>query len=160
MKLFILAVLVAGIAIALEFFRGSEKSQSKYQYKKKDFFMTRPEHELYDILVSIVGDKYYIYPQAHLPAVVDYKVVGQNWKAAFSHINQKSVDFVLCDKKYISPKLAIELDDKSHEREYRIERDIEVERILAESQLPLLRIKNNGSFDPKEILQRINELVK
>jgi len=82
-------------------------------------------------------------------------VVGQNWKAAFRHVSQKSVDFVLCDKAYISPKLAIELDDKSHERSDRVDRDIEVERILKGAGMPLLRIQNHGTFNPQDLAQKI-----
>jgi very-short-patch-repair endonuclease len=72
-----------------------------------------------------------------------------------AHINRKSVDFVLCDKAYISPKLAIELDDKSHERPDRQERDKEVERILSDAGVPLLRLESRGSFNPTELAQSI-----
>ena len=66
-------------------------------------------------------------------------------------LSQKSVDFVLCDKTYLSPKLAVELDDKSHERTDRQERDVEVERILKEAGMPLLRIANHNQFNREEI---------
>jgi len=85
----------------------------QYNYKQKDFFMSRPEHEFFDILLSVVGDKYHIFSQVHLPTIIDNKVYGQNWYGAFRHIDGKSVDFVLCDKNYIKPVLAIELDDKT-----------------------------------------------
>ena len=117
--------------------------------------MTRAEHEFYNILINVVGHEYYLFPQVHLSAVVDNKVVGQNWKAAFSHINGKSLDFVLCDKAYISPRLAIELDDRTHERQERKERDEEVERILDEVGLHLLRIENHGAFNSEEIKEKI-----
>lgn len=130
-----------------------------YKYKKKDFFMSRAEHECYDALMIAVGDKYYVFPQVHLPTLIDNKVVGQNWKGAFSHISQKSVDFVLCDKSYISPKLAIELDDKTHERQDRIDRDGEVERIFKDARLPLLRLENRGRFNPTELLEKISTIL-
>lgn len=109
--------------------------------------------------MSAVGQEYYVFAQVHLPTIVDNKVVGQNWRGAFRHINEKSVDFVLCDKAYISPKLAIELDDRTHERPERKERDIEVERILKDAGLPLLRLNNNGRFNPSELSQKIKELI-
>jgi len=136
-----------------------EKEKAKYQYKRRNFFLTRAEHECYDALVSAVGSEYFIFPQVHLPTLVDHSVKGQNWRAAFAHINRKSVDFVLCDKAYIYSKLAIELDDKSHERPERQERDREVERILEEAGVPLLRLENHGSFNPGELAQKIKELA-
>ncbi len=70
------------------------------------------------------------------------------------------MDFVLCDKAYISPKLAIELDGSSHEREDRKERDEEVERILEEAKMPLLRLKNNNGLTTDELRERIKKEVR
>ena len=161
--LFILAGVVVVIVIAVSFFfkgnLGAEEEKKQYQYKQKNFFLTRAEHECYDALVAAVGQEYHVFAQVHLPTIVDNKVIGQNWRGAFRHINEKSVDFVLCDKAYISPKLAIELDDKTHERPERRERDVEVERILKAAGLPLLRLENHGRFNPADLSQKIRELV-
>jgi very-short-patch-repair endonuclease len=96
----------------------------------------------------------------HLSTLLDHSVKGQNWRVVLAHINRKSVDFILCDKAYISPKLAIELDDRSHERPDRQERDKEVERILKDAGLPLLRLENHRRFNPVELSQKIQELLK
>jgi very-short-patch-repair endonuclease len=155
-KLIILAIAVGILIFLIEILRSKENEKQKYQYKQKNFFMSRAEHECYDALFIAVGEKYHIFPQVHLPSIIDNKVVGQNWKGAFRHISQKSVDFVLCDKSYISPKLAIELDDRTHERQDRKDRDGEVERILKDAKLPLLRLENYGRFNPNELLKKIN----
>ena len=161
-KLYILAgviiVAVVALAIARAVFEGGEdEEKKKYRYTRKNFFLTRAEHECFDALMAVVGNDYLIFAQVHLPTLIDNKVVGQNWRAAFRHINGKSVDFVLCDKAYISPKLAIELDDKTHERPERQERDVEVERILQEAGVPLLRLQNKGRFDTAELTRMIRE---
>lgn len=160
LKLYTLvAVILIGFYVWTVF--QSKFSKTKvYGYKRKEFFMTRAEHELYDTLIQIVGNEYYIFPQVHLSTIVDNKVVGQNWRSAFRHINQKSVDFVLCDKAYISPKLVIELDDRTHQHEDRITRDKEVERILSEAKLPLLRLENSGQFNSQDIIQKINHSLE
>lgn len=104
-----------------------------------------------------MGNEYHVFAQVHLPTILDNKVKGQDWRAALAHINRKSVDFVLCDKAYLSPKLAIELDDKSHERIDRQERDREVERILSDAGMPLLRLENRGRFDVEELARKVRE---
>src|SRR5258706_12521617 len=145
-----IAVIVAlGIAVALRNLL-PRKSQVQYRYKRRDFLLSRAERECYEALIKAVGMDYRVFVQVHLPNLLDNKVVGQNWIAAFRHINQKSVDFVLCDKTAISPKLAIELDDSSHQLPERQQRDREVERILEEAGLPLLRLANRGHFNPLE----------
>jgi len=117
--------------------------------------MTAVEHKLYDALIAAVGHQFYIFAQVHLPTIVDNKVPGQYWKSSFRHIDEKSVDFVLCDKAYISPRLVIELDDSSHKRPDRQERDKEVERILAEAGLPLLRLSVQRMFNSLKLSQQI-----
>jgi len=131
------------------------KKKPLYKYNKKDIIITRAEHEFFNVLVEILENKYYVFPQIHLSAILDNKVVGQNWKAALSHINQKSVDFVICDKEYLKPLIAIELDDRSHEKEDRVVRDTEVESILRDAGLTLLRFKNTAFYDKEEIKKSI-----
>ena len=101
--------------------------------------MTRPEERCFRRLQSKYGDKYYIVPQVHLSAIFEYRIKGQNYRGAFSHINGKSVDSVLLDKKTLEIYCAVELDDFTHEREDRILRDKEVERIFAEAGAKLVR---------------------
>ena len=166
MKTIIIFLVIIVIAIVLKkyfpaLFQVKEsKSKSLYNYKQKAFLMSRAEHEFFDILVDITKDQYHVFPQIHLSTILDNKVVGQNWKGAFRHIDEKSVDFVICDKAYIRPLLAIELDDKTHVREDRKIRDVEVERILNEANLPLLRFENHGSFNKEEIRRVVFEKLK
>lgn len=159
MYLYIIIGVIIAIGILIALFGeglGVEEEKAKYQYKKKAFFMTKAEHEFYDNLSKAVGNEYLIFAQVHLPTLLDNKVVGQNWRGAFRHISEKSVDFVLCDKVYISPKLAIELDDRTHERPERQDRDHEVERMLKNAGMPLLRL-NNAYINPVELAQKVKE---
>lgn len=127
--------------------RGKSNNLNEYHYQRQQYFMTKTEHQFFNILDLSFGQYYYIIPQVHLSTIFNEKIVGQNWKGARSHIDKKSVDFVFCDKQNISPLLAIELDDDSHEREDRIARDEEVERIFKEANVPLLRYDCRGSLD-------------
>jgi hypothetical protein len=152
----IIIVIVAVLKIfLLENFSVKTAAKSVYNYKRRDFLMSRPEHEFFDILVSVLENQYYVFPQVHLPTILEHKNVGQSWKGAFRHIDEKSVDFVICDKAYIKPLLVIELDDKTHEREDRVLRDEEVERILTQAGLPFLRFGNKGYFNKEEIKELV-----
>lgn len=137
----------------------SPKLTHLYHYTKKDFFMSRAEHECYNALIQAVGHEYYIFAQVHLATILNHKIKGQNWQGALSHIDRKSVDFVLCDKNYIAPKLAIELDDATHDQPDRQERDIVVEEVLKAVGLPLLRLENHGAFDPNSLAQKIHSAI-
>ncbi|SRR5260221_9933828 len=134
---------------------GKISSKAKFQYGRKDFIMTRAEHECYDALVAEMGASYYFFPQIHLDAIVYPKDTRKDRLYAFRHINQKSLDFVACGKESMRPLFAVELDDKTHNQPKRIERDQEVKRILHGAGIPLIRIENRGRFDQVELARLV-----
>jgi len=137
-------IIVIGIILALVFvfeLLFGKKAKKKYEYLLKNHIMTKSEEECFRKLVSILGDTHHVFPQVHLPTFLEHKIRGQDWYGAFRHIDEKSVDFVICDKELLAPKIAIELDDRSHDRPDRQERDKEVERIMNVAKIPLKRLK-------------------
>ena len=122
--------------------------------------MTERENKFFKQLNEILGNKWFIIPQVHLSALLNHKVKGQNWKAAFRHINGKSVDYVLLSKETMKPICAIELDDSTHNYKNRVERDAEVERIFAEAKLPLARFKNPEKLSRQDIVNTIAAAIK
>jgi len=122
--------------------------------------MTKAENDFFRMLNSAAGDRYFIFPQVHLSAILDEKIKGQNWKAAFKHINGKSVDYVLCDKQTLKPVYAVELDDYTHNYSNRQERDIEVERMFQSAGIPLVRFDNYKTLTENDIAQRFFEAKK
>ena len=163
MTFLILVCLVVLVLVGIVSFIQNPSKQviekSPYQYLAKKYFLTRAEQACFNALTAAVGNEYYVFAQVHLDSILNEEMRGQNWKGARAHINQKSVDFLLCDKTDISPKLAIELDDKSHERADRKERDSEVERILKEAGIPLLRLQNHGNLDVTELADKVRVLI-
>ena len=134
--------------------------KSAYHYFAKNYIMTQRESEFFKQLNEMLGSKWYIVPQVHLSALLNHKVKGQNWNAAFKHINGKSVDYVLLSKETMKPVCAIELDDSSHYRDNRIERDMEVERIFATAKIPLARLRKPEEMSRQEIVNIIAEAIK
>lgn len=157
-KNFFTIVIVPFIEWVFNTYMYAEKGIGKapvYHYNSKQFFLTKPEHDCFDALTNAVGEQYYIFPQVKLDKFLDEHAKGQKWVAALRHINQKSVDFLLCDKIYLNPKLAIELDDSSHNSPTRQERDMEVERILIDAHFPLLRLTHSDISSPDSLKQKV-----
>jgi hypothetical protein len=113
-----------------------------YSYTAKSSLMSKTESDFFVKLERAVSERYYVFPQVHLSAILDHHVKGQEWKYAFRHINGKSVDYVLCSRATLKPTYAIELDDYTHDKPDRRERDSEVERIFEAANLPLVRFRN------------------
>lgn len=140
-----LVVLAALLISALSSHSASKKKVFKnniYKYTAKNSLMSKTESDFFIKLERVVSERYYVFPQVHLSAILDHRVKGQEWKYAFSHINGKSVDYVLCSRATLEPTYAIELDDYTHDKPDRRERDTEVERIFEAANLPLVRFKN------------------
>jgi len=127
---------------------------SDYRYRPKPRLMTPAEQTLYDQLRASLSDTYHIFPQIHLDAILDHTIKGQSWQGALSHIQRKSVDFVICDQK-MKPLLAIELDDHSHDQIDRIARDRVVEAIFQKIAIPLLRIPAVTLANPETIRRQV-----
>jgi len=66
---------------------------------------------------------------------------------------------VLCHPGTLVPEVCIELDDPSHNRPDRIERDIFVNAAFDAADLPLLRIPTEPSYRARDIRDMIDEVV-
>ena len=130
-------------------FEEKEEEKEVYlPYKKKSFLLTKTEYNFDKVLSEIVGDKYYIGRQVPLSSIVE---VTSTYKPYRSKIDKKTIDFVLFNKAGYTPHLAIELDDPSHLRWDRIERDEFVQDVLEKAGIRLKRIKSAYSYDGMEL---------
>lgn len=152
-----ITVFVVGVFKSLN--KTNAKRKPKYSYIAKKHLMTASEEKFFKVLCDIFEHKCYIIPQVHLSTLFDHKVKGQDWRAAFYHINGKSVDFVLCRRSDLSPLCAVELDDRTHDMDIRVERDTEVERIFSCANLPLVRIRNSKYLTKQQITSEFSKIL-
>lgn len=113
---------------------------SNYAYRPKLSILTKTEQIFLVNLRAALVNNVEIIPQAHISSILDHEVPGQSYKGAFAKINGKSVDFLVCTKNTYIPILAIELDDASHNRYDRVERDKFVNNAFKQAGIPLVRI--------------------
>ncbi|WRS28109.1 DUF2726 domain-containing protein [Oscillospiraceae bacterium MB08-C2-2] len=123
----------------------------KYLYKKREF-LSPNELSFYSDLLK-VGRllELTVFTKVRLADVIE-PITGQdNWMGSFNKIKSKHVDFVLCNS-VADPVLVVELDDSSHNREDRIERDHFVDYALKSSGVPVLHV-----FDSFELADKIRQ---
>lgn len=99
--------------------------QAKYlltKYEWKNYIGLRSYAAAHDLIIC---------PKIRLADLVEPKkgTTGKEWHKLFNRIKAKHVDFVLCDPD-MRVKLIIELDDSSHDRQDRKERDAFVDAVL------------------------------
>lgn len=153
---FFIVLGILGIGL-LKVMLAKRAKQTTGTYERKQYLMSKAEHELFNYLQQAVGDRYYIFPQINLDKI--FLAKGEGRYSHRNRIKQKSVDYLLCEKNYLSPILAIELNDSSHNRTDRIERDIFVNSVFESAHLPLLTIPWQSSYDIETLRSQINEKV-
>ena len=90
--------------------------------------------------------------------MTNHEIKGQNWSGAFSKINGKSVDFLICSNS-MKPIVAIELDDSTHNSPNRQKRDMFVNSIINNADIALLRFEV-GKWNDKIIKQKVAQVFQ
>jgi hypothetical protein len=119
-------------------------------YHLRDDFLSNAETSFFQVLKTMTGNHLIICPQVSLSAVF-FVSRGESFQAYQNKIDRKRVDFLLCDSNTLKPLLAIELDDSSHARPDRQERDSFVEDVFEAARLPLVHIPVQQSYNTREL---------
>jgi hypothetical protein len=136
-----------------------EKTSKALPYRLRDDFLSPAEFSFYKVLLSLVGARLTIQSKVRLADV--FFVARPNENAGFfNRIAQKHLDFLVCDSVTTKPLFGIELDDSSHKRNDRQERDEFVENICQVAGLPLLRVPVQREYNSREIAAQIAPLLK
>ena len=136
-----------------------EEPQEVYPYKKKRFLLSKAENSFYNVLLNVLeNEDIYVCPMVRLADVI-YTSDTENRQRYFNKIQSKHIDFLLCNKQFLNPLLAIELDDSSHNQSDRVKRDDFFNNALKSAGLPLLRIKASYSYSPSSVKEQIDNLI-
>lgn len=124
----------------------------KEDYEKKEYLLTPTELKFYKLLKTITDElNYTLFTQIAL-----YEIVNCKKFKNFNKIKSKSIDFVITEKN-CKIKLCIELDDKTHNTNKRMERDNFINNMFKELDIKLLRIPVQNFYNLEELKQKIQE---
>jgi hypothetical protein len=128
-------------------------------YCRCDRILSRGEHALWNPLYRAVKGRYRIFCKVRLYDVVRCPAHRADERRWFKKAGRYHVDFVICDPKTTAPLLVVELDDQSHRRSVRKERDAFKDQILAAAGMPVYRIVARQAYDPLELAGKIDRLI-
>jgi hypothetical protein len=129
-----------------------------YPYKLTPSLLTATEGSFYVALLLAAGRRYVVFAKVRL-ADLCQDLDGWADTAAFNQVSSKHVDFVLCDAVTFRPVLAVELDDRSHLRANRRDRDALVDRVFRTMGLGVYRHWVRRSYDPAAIARGIEDAL-
>ena len=139
-ELFFMLLLLCGILLVVLLYRRFRRPDITKLFTAKTILTDR-EYEFYKRLKPL-ADEYglSIYTKVRLADLIEPKPKEENpcWMECFNKIKAKHIDFALADEETAIVAL-IELDDTSHSRPDRIERDDFVNAVLENTGYTLLR---------------------
>ncbi len=132
--------------------------RNRLPYEKRASLLTNSELAFYRALQeSVDGQKWAVHAMVRLADLIQVRPKTPSFQSWQNRIHAKHVDFLICDRGTLEAKLAVELDDATHQRPDRQARDAFVNQALADAGVPLLRIDVGPSYDTQALRRVIDE---
>ncbi len=138
----IIIVVLVSFCIAVIFALLIKKAKQP-RYYVKESLLTPTELEYLQVICALLGNDYLVLPQVNLASVIDKKGDSNFRNELF-----RNIDFGVFNKDF-KPLVLIEINDNTHFRKDRIERDKKVATICKKAGIPLVTfwVKDGISVD-------------
>jgi very-short-patch-repair endonuclease len=148
------ALAALAVLLSLRWLRNREPA---FPYDPADALLTPAEKAFFAILQQAVGEDFNLFAKVRL---ADLVVVRRGLRSkfrmrAFNRICGKHIDFVLCDPDSYAVLAAIELDDRSHERRARRQRDIFIDGALTAAGIPVLHVAAQRRYSVAKLRDQV-----
>lgn len=131
-------------------FRGPSSAADQSPYRQRDDFLSAAELSFYQVLTLGLDGSYLVGPKVNLADI--FFVSGSPKKQSYRNkIDRKHVGFLLCDPAAMKPIMGVELDDASHARRDRQDRDEFVDQVFEAAGVPLLRVRTAAGYSPQAL---------
>jgi hypothetical protein len=124
-------------------------------YERIPTLLTAAERNFFAVLQQAAPAGHQIFTQVRLANLVQVKPWARRDKSHWWRIQAKCLDFVLIDSATFAPRLVVELDDSSHDRADRRDRDAFVDDVLAAAGIPILHIRCQRRYDTGALAEQI-----
>jgi hypothetical protein len=117
-------------------------------------FITAAEADFFRVLRDVVGPRGVVFAQVSLRQLLYFPGNNQSnpGRTAWENkVARRSVDFVICHPNTLAPLVVIELDDSTHAKPDRQQRDDEVDMIVQAAGLPMLRVLASRTYHTNEL---------
>lgn len=147
-------VIAGAILLILKFLQKDNPGK----YRLKSGLLTPAELRFWNCLKTAVPENTLVAFKPRLADIFEVANSGdrKQWLSAFNKIKAKHVDFLLITGDG-TPLLGVELDDISHGRSDRRERDGFVDSIFAATRMPVLHVPAKSSYSQDALRAAINE---
>ncbi len=153
--LFVVLVLIA-VAILKVQENAKRPRKESASYEKQAWLFSPAERSFLGVLEQALGQQYRIMGKVRLADIIKPKVGSKRtWQRAFNQIQSKHIDFVACDPATLTVKFVIELDDASHNRPDRQDRDDFLNKALQSAGIPVYHFAARRTYSLQEIQKTV-----
>jgi hypothetical protein len=130
-------------------------------YRRTECLLLEGERALWYPLFHAVKGRYRIFAKVRLADVVCCPEDHPDEWRWFRKIGRYHVDFVICEPKTTAPLLVVELDGRRHHSsQRRRDKDEFKNAVLEAAGVPIYRIAAQQAYDPKEIAENIDRMIR
>jgi translation initiation factor 2 gamma subunit (eIF-2gamma) len=158
LPLIILGAVLYAIIQVVQALTAKGKPSAELPYQKQPTLFTPAERSFLGVLEQVLGNQFRIMGKIRLADVIRVRpgLDASSRQKAFNRIQSKHLDFVICDPNDLSIQFAIELDDKSHAKKNRQDRDAFLDGAMQAAGVPLIRIPARKAYTIQDITQAID----
>jgi len=153
----VLLLFVAGLVLVSGVVVTALKGGGEWAYSAKPV-LTPMELVVFSRLRQVFPE-YTVLAQVSLSQVVHINATGKRRQAMFNRVSAKSVDFALCQHDF-RIVVAIELDDKTHDRPIQRKRDADKNRVMEAAGIPLLRWRQHTFPSSQELRREVDVAIR
>lgn len=135
------------------------KREPDYPYGLRDDFLSPAEISFYHVLRSTLALDVTIVIKPRLSDILFVRRPHEN-QGARNRIDRRHVDFLICETATMTPRLVVELDDRSHQKKDRQERDELVDGALKAAGLPILHVPAAKGYVPQDLFAQIQQAIQ
>jgi hypothetical protein len=161
------SLLVVAAVVFLKFLarnRTRAAPAEQLHYRRRPALFTPAERSFTGVLDQVLDARYRVYGKVRVADLIE-PLPGKDrriWQKAFNCISAKHFDFVICNSSDLVPVVVIELDDSSHQKVKRQQRDEMLQQICGQVQLPLIHVPAQKGYklaEVEEYLQPLRDLA-
>lgn len=150
----LVGVALMGFCMFAVLYKPKDKIKLNAKYERKSAMLTKPEYNFLLKLRQINPEKYEVVPQVALNNVIDKKTNTSYRNELF-----RVCDYCFVDRDTFEPLLLIELNDRSHLRADRQQRDAKVAAICQAAKLPLVTFWLDGDLNYNTIKKTVLKAI-
>lgn len=157
--LLIVMVVLVMVVLRLRLKQSGPARDMTYE-ARKDLF-SPAERSFLGVLEQAIEGRYRVHGKVRLGDLIQ-PVRGYSRSqrtVAWNRINRKHVDFVLCQPDTLAPVGAVELDDASHQRKDRSDRDAFVDQALYSAGIPMVRFAARKGYSVAELKAQLEAVL-